>query len=123
MITALTIFHAILSVLLIVLVLLQFGKGAELGATMGGGGGASQSVFSSSQQGNIFSKATTALAALFLINSVLLSVMISRESKNSIFDGEAPVSAPLNRDAEKAAAKAKGPKDHIFFLYRKQRGR
>ncbi len=101
MIDTLMVIQGVISVLLVILVLIQFGKGAEMGATWGGGG-ASQAVFTSSQQGNIFSKATGILAALFLINSVFLSLLISRQSKKSIFDGEAPVAAPLNSDAAKA---------------------
>lgn len=103
MIIALSIFHGFVSVLLIILVLLQFGRGAELGATMGAG--SSQSVFTSSQSGNIFSKATTVLVLLFLGNSVLMSVIITKQSQSSLFDNEAPVAAPLNSDAQADAQK------------------
>lgn len=101
MIIALSIFHGFVSILLIVLVLLQFGRGAELGATMGAG--SSQSVFTSSQSGNIFTKATTVLVLLFLGNSVLMSVLITKQSQSSLFDSEAPVAAPLNSDSQKPA--------------------
>ena len=101
MITALSVFQGIVSILLIILVLLQFGRGAELGATMGAG--SSQSVFTSSQSGNIFTKVTTVLALLFLANSVVMSVLISKRSKSSLFDNVAPISAPLNSDSAKQA--------------------
>lgn len=101
MITALVVFQIVICVLLVTLVLLQFGKGAEVGAVMGGG--ASQAIFSSSQSGNILSKLTTVCAILFMLNSVALTTLKSREAKKSIFDNVAPVAAPLNNDAAKAA--------------------
>lgn len=85
-------------------VLLQFGKGAEMGAVMGGG--ASQAVFSSSSKGNFFTKLTTVLAIAFMVNSIVLTTMKSRDAKKSLFDDEAPVAAPLNSDAEAPAAPA-----------------
>jgi preprotein translocase subunit SecG len=101
MITSLMIFHAIVSCLLILLVLLQFGKGAEAGL-MGGGGG-SDSVLTSSQRGNVLSKITVVLAILFLSNSILLAKLQGQKQGTSILDGEAPVAQPLNNDAAEAA--------------------
>ena len=69
MTTTLMIFQAVVSILLIVLVLLQFGKGAEAGLLSGGG----ESIMTGAQQGNILSKATVILSILFMGNSVLLS--------------------------------------------------
>lgn len=98
MITFLIVLHVVICVLLVVTVLLQFGKGAEMGAVMGGG--ASQAVFSSSAKGNFMTKLTTILAIGFMINSIVLTVMKSRDAKRSLFDNEAPVAAPLNSDAQ-----------------------
>lgn len=98
MITFLIVLHVIICVLLVVTVLLQFGKGAEMGAVMGGG--ASQAVFSSSAKGNFMTKLTTVLAIGFMVNSIILTTMKSRESKRSLFDNEAPVAAPLNSDVQ-----------------------
>ena len=106
MMTTLIVLHVIICVLLVVTVLLQFGKGAEMGAVMGGG--SSQAVFSSSSKGNFFTKLTSILAISFMVNSIVLTTMKSRESKKSLFDDEAPVAAPLNSDVDKAAAPA-GP--------------
>jgi preprotein translocase subunit SecG len=100
MMTFLITLHAIICVLLIVTVLLQFGKGAEAGAIMGGGAGASQAVFSSSAKGNFMTKITTFLAVAFMVNSIFLTVIKSREAKRSLFDNEAPVAAPLNSDTD-----------------------
>jgi preprotein translocase subunit SecG len=98
MITFLIAVHVVICVLLVITVLLQFGKGAEMGAIMGGG--ASQAVFSSSAKGNFMTKLTTALAIGFMVNSIVLTTLKSRESKRSLFDNEAPVAAPLNSDVE-----------------------
>lgn len=109
MLTSLIVLHVIICVLLVVTVLLQFGKGAEAGAIMGGGG-ASQAVFSSSSKGNFFTKLTTVLAIGFMVNSIVLSSMKSRAAKKSLFDGETPIAAPLNSDtAPVPAAPAAAP--------------
>lgn len=91
MITFLIVLHVIICSLLVVAVLLQFGKGAEMGAVMGGG--ASQAVFSSSAKGNFMTKLTSILAISFMVNSIILTTMKSREAKKSLFDNEAPVAA------------------------------
>jgi preprotein translocase subunit SecG len=98
MITFLIVLHVIICVLLVTAVLLQFGKGAEMGAIMGGG--ASQAVFSSSAKGNFMTKLTSILAISFMVNSIILTTMKSRENKRSLFDNEAPVAAPLNSDVQ-----------------------
>jgi preprotein translocase subunit SecG len=90
--------HVVICVLLVVTVLLQFGKGAEMGAVMGGG--ASQAVFSSSAKGNFLTKTTTVLAIGFMVNSIVLTTIKSREAKRSLFDNEAPIAAPLNSDVQ-----------------------
>lgn len=104
MITMLIALHVVICVLLVVTVLLQFGKGAEMGAVMGGG--ASQAVFSSSAKGNFLTKLTTVLAIGFMVNSIVLTTVKSRDSKKSLFDGEAPVAAPLNSDVQALDTKA-----------------
>lgn len=96
MITALMILHVFVCILLIVVVILQFGKGAEVGAVMGSS--SSQAIFTSSQSGNFFTKATTVLAITFMVNSVALSILKSKAAKKSVLDNEAPVAVPLNSD-------------------------
>jgi preprotein translocase subunit SecG len=98
MVTMLIALHVLICVLLVVTVLLQFGKGAEMGAVMGSG--ASQAVFSSSAKGNFLTKLTTVLAIGFMVNSIVLTTIKSRESKRSLFDNEAPIAAPLNSDVQ-----------------------
>ncbi len=69
-----------------------------MGAVMGSG--ASQAVFSSSAKGNFLTKLTTILAIGFMVNSIVLTTIKSRESKRSLFDNEAPIAAPLNSDVQ-----------------------
>jgi preprotein translocase subunit SecG len=102
MVTGLMIFQATISVFLIILVLLQFGKGAEAGLLSN----ASDSVFTSSQQGNILSKITTVMAILFLGNSILLARIQSTRTSTSILDNEAPIAAPLTQEVPKEEAAA-----------------
>ncbi len=104
MITILTVAQYVICLLLVLTVLLQFGKGAEMGAIMGGG--ASQAVFSSSAKGNFMTKLTSFLAIGFMVNSIILTTMKSREAKQSLFDNEAPVAAPLNSDVQALDTKA-----------------
>lgn len=108
MMTFLITLHVFICVLLVVTVLLQFGKGAEAGAIMGGGG-ASQAVFSSSAKGNFMTKLTTILAIGFMVNSIVLTTLKSRDAKKSLFDNEAPVAAPLNSDMENLNNKGTAP--------------
>ena len=108
MLTGLIILHVVVCVLLTIVVLVQFGKGAEAGAMMGSG--SSQAVFTSSAKGNFFTKMTTVLAITFMVTSIILTTMKSKESKESIFDDEAPIAAPLNSDQ---AASAVDPKADV----------
>lgn len=96
LITGLTIFHVIVCVLLTIVVLVQFGKGAEAGAMMGSG--SSQAIFTTNSKGNFFTKLTTALAILFMVNSITLTILTTKASSSSLMDSEAPVASPLNND-------------------------
>jgi preprotein translocase subunit SecG len=100
MTTALMIFQAITSVFLIIVVLLQFGKGAEAGLMTAAG---SESIMSSSTRGNIMVKITTVLAIIFLGNSILLARLQDTKYQKSLLDSEKPISRPLNSDAAQKA--------------------
>lgn len=80
----LLIFHVVVALGIIGLILIQQGKGAEMGASFGSG--ASQTVFGSSGSGNFFSKMTAALATVFFITSVFLA--ISAKNESSVIAGE-----------------------------------
>jgi preprotein translocase subunit SecG len=73
--------HIILSLAIIGLVLVQRGKGAEMGAGFGGGG-ASQSVFGSSGSSSFLTRATSWLATGFFISCLALSYLAVHLSQN-----------------------------------------
>lgn|SRR5690554_4295629 len=73
------IIHIIIAFVLIVLVLLQQGRGADAGANFGGG--SSQSVFGSRGSATFLSRFTAILAALFFITSLSLAYIASQEVK------------------------------------------
>jgi preprotein translocase subunit SecG len=65
-----TILHVLVCIILILVVLLQAGKGANMGAAFGG---SSQTVFGSSGAGTFLGKMTTIVAAVFMLTSLTLS--------------------------------------------------
>jgi len=65
-----TILHIVVCVVLVLVVLLQAGKGASMGAAFGG---SSQTVFGSSGPGTFLSKMTTVVAAIFMLTALSLS--------------------------------------------------
>ena len=87
--------HILIAVALCVLVLLQHGKGADMGASFGGG--ASGSLFGASGSANFMSRATAVLAALFFLTSLCLAYLANEapRSSNSVMEGarQAPASA------------------------------
>ncbi|MDI6794629.1 MAG: preprotein translocase subunit SecG [bacterium] len=99
----LTIIHVIICFILIIIVLLQAGKGASLGSAFGGGG-ASQTAFGA-RRGNIFSRITTGAAILFMVTSLLLTVIYAHEG--SIVKGRkgaATTTPPAPTPAEQTPA-------------------
>lgn len=66
------------------LVLIQHGKGADMGASFGSG--ASQTIFGSVGSGNALTKSTTWLAVLFFITSLTLAVMARDQADQAIQD-------------------------------------
>lgn len=103
MTTALMVLQAITSVFLIIVVLLQFGKGAEAGLMTAAG---SESIMSSSTRGNVMTKITAVLALIFLGNSILLARLQDTKFQKSLLDSEKPVARPLNSDASAAPKNA-----------------
>ena len=69
--TVLVVIHLLLAIGLVGLVLIQHGKGADMGAAFGSG--ASATVFGSAGAGNFLSRTTAVLAALFFLTSLALA--------------------------------------------------
>lgn len=91
MIIAVTILHVIVSVGLILVVLLQTGKGAEIGAVFGG---SSSTIFGSSGAGNFLTRLTTAMAIVFMMTSLALGYFAGRKPSATIFDSRPPAATP-----------------------------
>lgn len=115
-----TIAHISICVILIGIVLLQQGKGADMGATFGGG---SQTVFGASGADTLLTKVTTTLAFSFMLTSIVLAISANQKVSDvgGIFSGEpetssAPVgaaSAPAasSSDTSENAAPASAPSE------------
>ena len=73
--------HIVLCIVLIGLVLIQHGKGADIGAAFGSG--ASQTVFGSQGSGSFLLKLTTIIAVSFFATSLLLGIIASYSYKKS----------------------------------------
>ncbi|BDV43206.1 preprotein translocase subunit SecG [Geotalea uraniireducens] len=84
----LTILHIIVSVALIAIVLLQSGKGAEMGASFGAGG--SQSVFGATGGTTFLSKLTTGAATIFMLTSLVLAYLSGQPGTSSIMSSKVP---------------------------------
>jgi len=80
--------HIIVCVALIMIVLLQTGKGADMGAAFGGGG--SQTLFGSTGASTFLSKATTIAAVIFMVTCFLLAYMSSGKRSASIMEEGKP---------------------------------
>ena len=104
MIIVITIIHVIVSIGLILVVLLQQGKGAEVGAVFGG---SSSTIFGSSGAGNFLTKMTTGMAIVFMMTSLTLGYFAGHRPSATIFDNRTPT-APSTK-TENAPSNAQGP--------------
>jgi preprotein translocase subunit SecG len=86
----LIIIHIIVCIALIMIVLLQTGKGADMGAAFGGG--SSQTLFGSTGASTFLTKATTAAAIIFMLTSLALAYMSGHKTGDSIMiDTKTPI--------------------------------
>ena len=89
----LVIIHVAVCVALIMIVLLQTGKGADMGAAFGGG--SSQTLFGSTGASTFLSKATTVAAIVFMLTSLILAYMTGGKTSSSVVaDTPAPIEQP-----------------------------
>jgi preprotein translocase subunit SecG len=79
MMTIITILHVLVCFALVMIVLLQAGKGAEMGAAFGG---ASQTVFGSAGAMGFLSKLTTFAAIIFMMTSLALAYSSTRRASS-----------------------------------------
>lgn len=86
----LIIIHVIVCIALIMIVLLQTGKGADMGAAFGGGSG--NTLFGSTGASTFLTKATTAAAIIFMLTSLGLAYMSGNKTGDSIMiDTKTPI--------------------------------
>lgn len=76
--TIILIVHVVLALAIIGLIMLQQGKGAEMGASFGSG--SSQTVFGAAGSGNLFSRMTGIMTAIFFVTSLSLAVVAKNAS-------------------------------------------
>lgn len=81
MIYAVTALHIVVCLFLIIVVLLQSGKAADLAGAFGGMG--SQTVFGPRGAATVLSKATTVAAVLFMVTSLALAILGSKQTASS----------------------------------------
>ncbi|MDX1650388.1 MAG: preprotein translocase subunit SecG [Myxococcota bacterium] len=101
----LTVLHVIVCLLLIAVVLLQRGKGAEIGAVFGGGG--SSTVFGSRGAGNFLTRLTTGAAIVFMFTSLTLAYFARDSAESTLFEEETPAAqqgSPFEEAGEPAPA-------------------
>ncbi len=106
--------QVITALIIIGLVLLQHGKGADMGAAFGSG--ASGSLFGASGSSNFLSRATAFAAAVFFIATLALSFIGSRPQSGGggVMDRvPAPAAAPAAPTAPQEPAKAPGQSSEI----------
>ncbi|XOV90740.1 MAG: preprotein translocase subunit SecG [Pseudomonadota bacterium] len=79
--TLILVFHVLAALAIIGLVLVQQGKGADMGS--GFGGGSSNTVFGSVGSGNFLTRATTTIAIAFFVTSFVLAFFAKQHSEEA----------------------------------------
>lgn len=92
MYTMLIIFHFLLALALIGVILLQTGKGSDIGAAFGGG--SSQTVFGGRGPATFLHRVTAAIAALFMVTSIILTIYATKRGPASVIPDEPAKAAP-----------------------------
>ena len=80
-----TTLHIIVCIILVLVVLLQSGKGADLAGAFGGG--ATQTAFGSRGPASFLSKMTTIAAIIFMLTSIGLSMISTQRGSKSVLEG------------------------------------
>lgn len=98
MLTVIAIIHVVISIALIMIVLLQTGRGSEIGAAFGSG--SSQTLFGSSGSSGFMTKLTTAAVVIFMLTSLVLAYFYSHREyvvKNAPVKAEEKLPAQGNK--------------------------
>jgi preprotein translocase subunit SecG len=92
LIAFITLVHVVVCLVLIVVVLLQHGKSADIAATFGGMG--SQTAFGPRGTATVFSRLTTWCAIIFMLTSIALTYFASHRGSSSVMDTVQTPAAP-----------------------------
>ena len=113
----LIVIHIAVCIALIMTVLLQTGKGADMGAAFGGG--SSNTLFGATGASSFLSKMTTAVAVVFMLTSLILAYMATNRTSTSILSdqpvvqetqqGETAPPAGMGTEAAPPAAETTAP--------------
>ncbi len=100
MYTVVLLVHIMLAVAIVMVVLLQVGKGSGMGAAFGG---SSESFFGSSGPSNFLEKATIVVGILFLLTSLTLAYISGESGQNRLFNQMVPAqTSPLPAPSQNA---------------------
>jgi len=99
--TAVLVLHFLAALAIIVLVLLQHGKGADMGAAFGSG--SAGSLFGSAGAANFLSRMTAVLAAVFFVSSLALTYFSAPSRSGGVTES---LAAPATKADTKPAAPA-----------------
>jgi preprotein translocase subunit SecG len=98
-------FHIVVCLLLVIIVLLQSGKSADLAGAFGGMG--SQSTFGPRGSATFLSKMTTTLAILFMVTSLTLWIMAANKADSSSVLGKEDIPQEQTQTTDDKAAETK----------------
>jgi len=96
--TLVIVVHIVVAVAIVGLILLQQGKGAEMGASFGSG--SSQTLFGPQGSGTVFSRATAILAAIFFVTSFTLAVIAKDKESGGVEEGVPAAEVPAMDQAD-----------------------
>lgn len=97
--TVLLIIHIVVCFFMVAIVLLQHGKGADMGATFGGSG---NTMFGTEGPVPLLNKITTVVAIIFMVTSIALAYFSGRTGSKSVMsDIQAPEPVPVEQPAER----------------------
>lgn len=110
----LTIVHVIVCLFLVIVVLLQSGKAADLAGAFGGMG--SQTVFGPRGAATALSRATTIAAVLFMVTSLGLSVMATKKSGSSVGGSKSVLETTVDPASGQTGAAPSTPKPSVTLV-------
>ena len=105
--TMLIVLHVLVALAIIGLVLIQHGRGADMGS--GFGGGSSASLFGSSGSANFLSRTTAVLATVFFLSSLGLAYLATNKPQESGASGVMDRTPAKKAESEKPAPEAPKP--------------